>query len=630
MTIDPLARLREHLDRGQPWEACDAFRSIDATGRRDAEALYWGALAHARAGASREAQALLDLAQVAAHGAGQRALLVEILSLRGRLLKDALHRAVRREGTTTAAAEHARSAYLDAWRLGRDPYPGVNAATLSMLLGDTEAARSLAADVVAAASRVPDTGGSPGWVDATLGEAKLLQGDLDGAKQSYAAAKRAAAGNAGMIASMRRQLALLAQVLPTANEVLAELPAPSVLAFTGHMIDAPGRANPRFPASLVPQVAQALRDRLASLHQPIVFVSAACGADLLCVEAAFEAGAEVDLVLPFDRDEFVRSSVAPGGGEWVARFEAALARAHRVVVASGEQYLGDDILFEHGARIVDGLATLRAGQLQTEPVLLCVFDPGEREDDAARVGGTRSTVARWCRQGGAVDVIDLRKLRGDAPADSISTAGDARREMGGSIPVAGPAMAATAAATDSPPARRRTLKSMLFADFAGYSKLRDAVIPDFQRVFLDAAAALIDTAGAKPLEAKTWGDALYTVFDDASDAAEFALRFAERMRSFDWARTGVGDAVQVRVALHAGPVYRTFDPVMRRDSYFGANVTRAARIEPITPVGVVYASETFAATLAPHADGRFAIEYVGATALAKGFGEARVYRLERA
>jgi hypothetical protein len=50
--------------------------------------------------------------------------------------------------------------------------------------------------------------------------------------------------------------------------------------------------------------------------------------------------------------------------------------------------------------------------------------------DAARVGGTRSTVERWCRHGGAVDVIDLRKLRGDAPADSIRAAGDARARDG--------------------------------------------------------------------------------------------------------------------------------------------------------------------------------------------------------
>ncbi len=44
----------------------------------------------------------------------------------------------------------------------------------------------------------------------------------------------------GMVASMRRQLALLSQAVPAAAEVLEVLPAVSVVAFAGHMVDAPG------------------------------------------------------------------------------------------------------------------------------------------------------------------------------------------------------------------------------------------------------------------------------------------------------------------------------------------------------------------------------------------------------
>ncbi len=178
-------------------------------------------------------------------------------------------------------------------------------------------------------------------------------------------------------------------------------------------------------------------------------------------------------------------------------------------------------------------------------------------------------------------------------------------------------------------AGQRTLKTMLFADIAGYSRLDEVVIPQFQRQFLELAAGLIEAAGAGPLEAKTWGDALYAVFDDAREGAEFALRFAEQMRKTDWAQAGMANAGQIRVALHAGPVFRCFDPVMGRDSYFGSNVTRAARIEPITPPGAVYASEAFAATLASSGTLDYAVEYVGVLPLAKGYGESRVYRLER-
>jgi class 3 adenylate cyclase len=101
------------------------------------------------------------------------------------------------------------------------------------------------------------------------------------------------------------------------------------------------------------------------------------------------------------------------------------------------------------------------------------------------------------------------------------------------------------------------------------------------------------------------------------------------MQAVDWAAAGLSDTSRIRIALHAGPVYGLHDPIMRRVSYFGSSVTRAARIEPVTPPGTVYASEAFAATLAASNEGRYALEYVGRLALAKGYGDARIYRLER-
>jgi class 3 adenylate cyclase len=74
-------------------------------------------------------------------------------------------------------------------------------------------------------------------------------------------------------------------------------------------------------------------------------------------------------------------------------------------------------------------------------------------------------------------------------------------------------------------------------------------------------------------------------------------------------------------------VFRAFDPIIARDNYFGSSVTRAARIEPITPPGTVFASEAFAAVLAASGGSDCSLEYVGSVGLAKGFGESRVYRL---
>ena len=90
--------IRAHLARGAPWDACDAFREAIANHPEDAELLYWGALAHARAGASSRAHSLLDEAQKSSQRSSR---LADILSLRGRLWKDAFTHAPEHPAATT-------------------------------------------------------------------------------------------------------------------------------------------------------------------------------------------------------------------------------------------------------------------------------------------------------------------------------------------------------------------------------------------------------------------------------------------------------------------------------------------------------------------------------------------------
>ncbi|MEO6748193.1 MAG: adenylate/guanylate cyclase domain-containing protein, partial [Casimicrobiaceae bacterium] len=467
------------------------------------------------------------------------------------------------------------------------------------------------------------------WDHATRGEAELLLGKLRLAQRSYARAFVLAAGDAGVVATMRRQVKLLAAVLPQATMVLPAMPAVDVLAFVGHMIDAPGSMEPRFPSALEPAVSAAIRMRLARLTRPIAYTSAACGADLAFIEAALDIGAEVNIVLPFDRVEFVRTSVAVGGAAWVPRYHRALARATRVIMATEEGHLGDDVLYEYAATMLEGLAMLRAVQLETPPLLLAVIDAGS----AARVGGTRASFERWKRNAGALELIDLRKLR-EASVDRLPPAGTtprvttrAPRRNGGAAHVSHGALSVTAHPAQLRP--QRGLKTMLFADFAGYSRLHDAYAPLFQHRFLEIGAQQVASSKTQPLEIKTWGDALYGVFESPRDGAEFALGLLARMQGEDWTAAGLPDTSQIRIALHAGPIFLGFDPVMDRHSYFGANVTRAARIEPITPPGMIYVSEAFAGTLVASGERGYRLEYIGTLALAKAYGESRIYRLDR-
>ena len=616
-SADARERILKHLEQGAPWDACDAFREATETHTPDADLLYWGALAHARSGATHAAHALLDRAQESAPTLPR---LSEIRSLRGRLWKDAYHRA---PDDTEAArfVQRARDEYLAAYALDHDTFPGINAATLSLVLGDRTEAERLAREVATHLAAQPAPRNF--WDLATAGESQLLLGQFDRARDFYASACRAAQGDAGSVATMRRQIRLLSRALPEAREIVSVLPVPDVVAFAGHMIDTPGRPVPRFPPQLVPAVETAVDERFARFHQPIVYSSAACGADLIFIDIALRRGAEVNVVLPFDRQDFVRTSVAVGGDAWVERFDAALARAARVIMATEENHLGDDVLFDHASMLLEGFTCLRAAQLETAPSLLCVIDAASD----ARLGGTHATFERWRRNVGLPEMIDLSAIRRRiSPGVDAAAAG----APAASCTRTGPARARNTIEAPAGAARpQRTLKTLLFADFAGFSRVHDALAPLFQERFLDIARTQIEGSRVKPRMASTWGDALYVVFDTPDQGADFALRFLGGMRAADWPALGLPDSSQIRIALHTGPVFCGFDPIMGRDNYYGSSVNKAARIEPVTPPGMVYASEAFAASLAAMGRADHALEYVGRLTLAKGYGESRIYRVDR-
>ena len=180
---------------------------------------------------------------------------------------------------------------------------------------------------------------------------------------------------------------------------------------------------------------------------------------------------------------------------------------------------------------------------------------------------------------------------------------------------------------------------MLFADIVGYSKLAEHVIPTFVREFLGRVSECIAASRHAPISVNTWGDAIYAVFDRAESAGCFALEIvqmvaegAERWRSagLTWQDPVSHEArpLNVRVGLHTGPVYVHFNPVVRTIGFTGAHVNRAARIEPVTEAGNIFASEEFVALAALNRAQGFVCEFAGTMTLAKNFpGTHRIYRL---
>ncbi len=158
------------------------------------------------------------------------------------------------------------------------------------------------------------------------------------------------------------------------------------------MIDHPGRARPRFPQSNETMVAAALREKIRAFDLGLGFSSAACGADLLFLEAMLEAGKEVSIVLPYDKERFIRKSVEVKGTKgWGPRFENVMQRASRILIASPQKLELGGVSYEYANQLLLGLATIRAQQLETELLPMVVWDgaPGDGP------GGTASTVERW-------------------------------------------------------------------------------------------------------------------------------------------------------------------------------------------------------------------------------------------
>jgi class 3 adenylate cyclase len=170
---------------------------------------------------------------------------------------------------------------------------------------------------------------------------------------------------------------------------------------------------------------------------------------------------------------------------------------------------------------------------------------------------------------------------------------------------------------------------MLFGDVKGFSKLTDEQLPRFVETVLGAFAGVIDGFRADLRLVNTWGDGLFLVFDDAGRAAACAVALQEAMSRIDLAAAGLPETMALRLGGHLGPVYSTQDPILHTANFFGAHVSRAARIEPVTPEKLVYVTETMAAVLSLHNADEFECSYVGMTKAAKDYGEMRMFLLSR-
>lgn len=288
---------------------------------------------------------------------------VETWSLLGRLDKDAWVAAWRREGSD-AATRRADAAYEDALlrtaaesyerAFRADPahyFSGINALALAEMARElgVELAPAHAREVMAGAIRFAaeneDDPQQRYWAAVTLGDLAVLMDEPARVTSAYKAAVSLPDVDWFSLQSSRDQLLLyqdlgfrpqaVAAGLAVFDRKLAALLRPQdqwrprqVLLFSGHMVDAPGRAEPRFPAAAEPLAAKAIDDTLEALGagpEDLALCQAAAGGDLLFLEACQRRQVRCQVLLPFTEPEFIDRSVLPSadGARWRDRFYRA-------------------------------------------------------------------------------------------------------------------------------------------------------------------------------------------------------------------------------------------------------------------------------------------------------------------
>ncbi|MEZ5906364.1 MAG: ATP-binding protein [Geminicoccaceae bacterium] len=269
----------------------------------------------------------------------------------------------------------------------------------------------------------------------------------------------------------------------------------------------------------------------------------------------------------------------------------------------------DDVVLGFGNRVIDGTARLRAEQLGARPFLIAACDP--LADSGP--GGPADFIDHW-GDPTRLRLVDLDELGiptvpGLAPDTMV--AGVEQRIVG-----------------------------LLFADIVGFARLDDALLPQFWRFMAAVAGHMRDAAG-QPSSQRSWGDALFITAADALATADYAMALAGAFAAVDARQFGLPQAMAIRIALHAGPVFAGRHPMTGEAMLYGGNVNRAARIEPITVPGQVYASAQFVAWLnaeesAAEAETRLAggvyrpryrCTYRGVVELAKRYGSQAVYEV---
>jgi class 3 adenylate cyclase len=468
-------------------------------------------------------------------------------------------------------------------------YSAINAATLYMLSGSASSAKALAEVAIELAKQ--DSG--PRFFPlATMSEAYLL---LDKPIEAGAAIREAASFNQNNLltrARMNRQLRLVCSYMGIDPQIVDPMLPETVLHYCGHIFDDHRPLDGTAEAGLQQRIDQVLADN----HCVIAYGSLAAGSDILFAESVLAQGGELNVWLPFAVEAFCDISVRPAGEQWVARFHRCLAQANLVSFATESDFLGEDGLFKYCSEIAMGMALMRAESLQAKVIQAAIWDRVVSDQQSS----TYSNISKWQSLGHRSEVIDSPVQLPQAVV----------REFG-----------------QHHSTSRREPHAILFSDVRGFGKLSDSGVVWFFNELHPVLAAVIDRYRDDIQFVDTWGDAIYLVARKASTVAHVAAELNDAMSTLDQSSLALDEPLMLRIGLHYGPVYKLYDYLAQTVTYASTDVTKTARIEPVTPPGEIFGTEPLVAMLELEGEHWARYRYAGTIPSAKGYGAFRMFHI---
>lgn len=542
-----IAGVRAALREGNYLLAYDRVLKAEQLGHRSDELTYLRLLTLANAGSTEAV--LRRFSQLPAALREQNE---DWRALEGRLYKD-----MALAGGAEAQAWFQRSAdcYRRAFESTGGYFSAINAATMALLAGDREQARSLARDVLAqTASLTPKNETDEYYLRVTEAEAALLLGDSAAARTALESADRLMQDNLNARGRTRKQLRLVCRAQGLAEDVIGFLSMPPVQFLAAGAASVPPTPSGRGGFLY------------AGISQP---------EELERAEQQMQDGTRLHLVLAARRQAMLDHWQATYGPEWSRRLADLIARATDTSVALG--FLPDEDAWCD--RYVDamalGLSRLAAQRLGSEWDCPGTVDAAALDQSAREIGQHRT-----------------RTRVGDADFD-------------------------------------RCFAGIIFADFAGFSRLQDGDLPLFWAKFMRAIGERLHAHRDAILLQHTWGDALHVVTGSASSAAQIACEVQACVEKLRPTLPPELARLELRLSAHYAPVFSGPNPIENEQTYFGTPLSFTARIEPVTPPGMIFVTAAFAAQITLEAADDFSLEYAGELTLAKAYGRTRLFNLRR-